>query len=64
MDWPRYLTLTETAAFTELPLDFVYQLSAQDKLPGLIRWGTRTLRVDREALQLWLNEQASNQEAG
>lgn len=43
----RFLTLEETASYLRLPLSMIYRLSSEDRLPGKIRWGQRTVRVDR-----------------
>ncbi|MHB0977715.1 MAG: helix-turn-helix transcriptional regulator [Candidatus Aquicultorales bacterium] len=55
----RYLTLEETAELTGLSLHYIYGISAQNRLPGKITWGSRTIRVDRLVLEEWLNKQAA-----
>lgn len=52
----RYMTLEETAEYLSLPLTMIYRLSSKGELPGKVRWGQRTVRVDREALEAALRE--------
>lgn len=54
----RFMTLQETAAYLSLPLSMVYRLSHEGRLPGKIVWGAKTVRVDREALDQYLAEEA------
>lgn len=50
----RYLSLRETSEYCGLELCYVYRLSCQNRLPGKITWGARTIRVDRVELDRWL----------
>lgn len=53
----RFLTLVETSEYCGLEKSYIYRLSSQDRLPGRISWGRRTVRVDRLALDKWLEGQ-------
>ena len=51
----RFMSLESASIFLNLPLSMIYRLSAEGRLPGKVRWGSRTVRVDREILEEWLN---------
>jgi hypothetical protein len=44
------MTLKETSQEYNIPLHYLYKLSYQNKIPGLVRWGRKTLRVNKETL--------------
>ncbi len=54
---PRYMTLQETAEYLALPLSMIYRLSSEGRLPGKVTWGVRTIRVDRQKLDAWVDAQ-------
>ncbi len=57
----QFLTLGQTAEYTNLPLHYIYRLSSQNQLPGKVVWGRRTVRVNKETLDNWLNEKTLGQ---
>ena len=59
----RFLTLEEVAQLTNLALSYIYRLSAEGRLPGKVKFGARTIRVDRLKLMAWLEAQAGRGEA-
>lgn len=60
----QYLTLRETADYLSLPLSKVERLSSENRLPGKIKLGSRTVRVDLRALQEWLDQAANTNKGG
>ncbi len=53
----RFMSLSEASSYLSLPLSYLYRLSSANKLPGKVVWGTRTIRVDRLALDAWIEGQ-------
>lgn len=56
----RYVSLEEAAKYCGLTLPYIYRLSSEGKLPGKIKFGQRTVRVDLDVLQAWLDAKAVN----
>lgn len=53
----RWLTLQQTADYLAVPMSYIYRKSHENRLPGLVRLGAKTLRVDRQKLDNWLEAQ-------
>lgn len=53
----RYMTLKELSEEYNIPLGYLYKLSYQDKIPRLVRWGRKTLRVNKDVLDKSLQKQ-------
>ncbi len=53
----RFLTLNETAEYLALPLSMIYRMSSENRLPGKVCWGPRTVRIDRARLDAYLDAQ-------
>ena len=50
------LTLEQTAEYLSLPLSMVYRMSSDGRLPGRVKWGQRTVRVDVAELDAYIEK--------
>ena len=58
----RFFTLEQTAEYLALPMSKVYAMSAAGEIPGKVKLGSRTVRVDRRKLDAWLEEKMGGDE--
>jgi excisionase family DNA binding protein len=54
---PRLMRMPEVAAHLGVSRTTVYRLAERGQLPGVIRLGS-TLRIDRRALEAWIDRTA------
>lgn len=59
-NWPLLLRIDEASKLLNVSRSTLYKLIAQGVVPS-IRLGGGSLRVPREVLQNWLNEQLTTQ---
>ncbi len=59
---PLLLKVEEAGRLLNLGRTTVFELIANDKLPGVVRFG-RSVRISREALERWVREQAGDSAA-
>ncbi len=55
----KYMTLKQTAQYLNLPLPYIYRMSANKQLPGKVSWGRKTVRVDKAKLIDWIDNNGS-----
>lgn len=59
-DDERFLiTVPEAAAKLGIGITKAWEMARRGDLPGVVRLGTRSVRVDPQAVRRWLDEQAS-----
>jgi len=52
----RFITLQETSEYLGLNLTMVYRLSSENRLPGKVKFGHKSVRVDRHELDRTLEK--------
>ena len=55
----RFLTLEQTAEYLNLPMSMIYRMSSDGRLPTT-KWGSRTVRVDKQILDGHLETMRGN----
>jgi excisionase family DNA binding protein len=46
----EFLTLKQAASLLNLPLSYLYRMSSENRLPGKVVLGKRTVRVNKDVL--------------
>lgn len=60
MDDSRFMTVPEVAAFLRISRGRAYAMANDGSLPGVVRIGPRSIRVDRERMLQGLAESSDN----
>ena len=50
----RLLSVEEAATYMGVPKSFIYRLSHEGRLPGRVSLGHRTLKIDKERLDRFI----------